>query len=175
MKALPQASAGREFPHRDHRREVERRNAGDDAERLAHGKQVDARTGAFGVLALEEMRNAAGELDDFQAALHVALGVGERLAVLGGQKPRQLVELLVRELEELHEHARAALRIGRRPARLRRFGNRDGVLDFGMLGQRDLGLHLAGIGIENVAEPSRSPLHLFAADEVADLAHAVSP
>ena len=121
------------------------------------------------------MRNAAGELDDFEAALHVALGVGERLAVLGGQQPRQLVELLLRQFEELHHHARAALRVGRRPGRLCRFGNRDGVLDLGVLGERDLGLHLAGVGIENVAEPPRSPLHLFAADEVADLAHAVSP
>jgi hypothetical protein len=44
-----------------------------------------------------------------------------------------------------------------------------------MLGQRDFGLHLAGIGIENVAAATLSPLHLFTADEVADLAHEVSP
>ena len=51
--------------------------------------EVDAGAGAFGVFALQQMRNAAGELDHFEAALDVALGVGEGLAVLGRQKPRQ--------------------------------------------------------------------------------------
>ena len=121
------------------------------------------------------MRNAAGELDHFEAALDVALGVGEGLAVLGREKPRQLVEFLLHQIEEFHQHARAPLRIGGGPGRLRRFGDRDGVLDLGVFGQRHLGLHLAGIGVEDVAEASRSPLHLFAADEVADLTHVVSP
>ena len=40
---------GRELPHRDHGGEVERRDARDDAERLAHGVEVDAGAGAFGV------------------------------------------------------------------------------------------------------------------------------
>ncbi len=35
-----------EHPHRDHRREVERRDAGADAERLAHREDVDAGAGA---------------------------------------------------------------------------------------------------------------------------------
>ena len=33
----------------------------------------------------------------------------------------------------------------------------DGVLDFGVLGESDLGLHIAGIGIENVAEAAGGP------------------
>ena len=49
----------------------------------------------------------------------------------------------------------------------------DRVLDLGVLGQRDLGLHLAGIGIEHIAEPPRTALDLLAADEMADLAHRV--
>src|ERR1700704_6472011 len=40
-----------------------------------------------------------------------------------------------------------------------------------MLGERDLRLHLAGVGIEHVAEASRTTLDRLAADEVADLAH----
>ena len=43
MKALPTAMATAEHPHRDHRREVERGDAGDDAQRLAHRIDVDAR------------------------------------------------------------------------------------------------------------------------------------
>ena len=56
------------------------------------------------------------------------------------------------QLEEFEHHARAALRIGGGPGRLRGLGIGDGVLDLGVLGERDLGLHLAGIGIEDVAE-----------------------
>ena len=36
----------------------------------------------FGELALEQVRDPAGELDDLEAARDLALGVGERLAVL---------------------------------------------------------------------------------------------
>ena len=85
------------------------------------------------------------------------------------------VDFLLRQFEEFHQHARAPLRIDRRPGRLRRLRHRDRVLDLGMFGEADFGLHLAGIGIENIAEPPRCPLHLLAADEVADLAHGLSP
>ena len=164
-----------EFPHRDHRREIKRGDAGDDAERLPHREQVDAGTGALGVFALEQVGNAAGELDHFEAALHVALGVGESLAVLGGEKPRQAIELLLRQFEKLHQHAGASLRIRRRPGRLRAFGHRDRVLDLGAVGECDPRLHLAGIRIEDVAEPPGCPLYLLAADEMADLPHRHSP
>jgi hypothetical protein len=44
-----------------------------------------------------------------------------------------------------------------------------------MLGEGDVGLHLAGIGIEDVAEATGGAGHFFAADEMADLAHGVLP
>ncbi len=127
MKALPQAMAGRALPQRDHGREVERRDAGDDAERLAHGVEVDAGPGAFRVLALHQVRDAAGELHHLEPALDVALGVGDGLAVLARQAVGELVVVAVGELEELHQHAGAALRVGRGPGRLRGLG----VLDRG--------------------------------------------
>ena len=108
---------GRGLPQRDHGGEIERRDAGDDAERLAHRIEVDARPRAFGVFALQQMRDAAGELDHLEPALDVALGVGEGLAVLGRQEPREIVVLGLDQLEELEHHARAALRIGGGPAR----------------------------------------------------------
>src|SRR5262245_9455271 len=40
-----------EHPHRDHGREVEWRDAGDDSQGLTHGIDVDAGAGAFGILA----------------------------------------------------------------------------------------------------------------------------
>ena len=76
----------REHPHRHHRREVERRDAGADAERLAHRPAVDAAPDLLGELALQQMRDAAGELDDLDAARDLALRVGEHLAVLGGDR-----------------------------------------------------------------------------------------
>src|SRR5882757_7519775 len=120
------------------------------------------------------MRDAAGELDHFEAALDVALGVGEGLAVLGRQQPGEAVELLLRELEELEQHARAPLRIGRGPGRLRRRGIGDGSLDLRCRGQGDLGLHLAGIGIEHVAAATGRAGDRLAADEMADLAHGLT-
>ena len=73
-----------EHPHRHHRGKVERRDAGDDAERLAHGPAIDAGADLLGELALEQLRDAGGELDDLKAARGFALRVGEDLAVLAG-------------------------------------------------------------------------------------------
>ena len=82
---------------------------------------------------------------------------------------------LLDQLEKFDHDAGAALRIGGGPGREGRLRIGDRLLDLGLGGQRDLGLHLAGIGIEDVAETSRCALHLFAADEVADLTHEFSP
>ncbi len=45
---------------------------------------VDAGRDLVGVLALEQLRDPAGELDDLQPALHLAERVGDDLAVLVG-------------------------------------------------------------------------------------------
>ena len=74
----------REHPQRHHRREVERRDAGHHAERLPHRVAVDAGADFFGELALEQLRNAGGELDHLDAPLHLAGGVRRDLAVFGG-------------------------------------------------------------------------------------------
>jgi hypothetical protein len=47
----------------------------------------------------------------------------------------------------------------------------DCVLDFGVLGERDLGLNLAGIGIKNIAKATGASLHRLTAYEMADLTH----
>ena len=121
------------------------------------------------------MRDAAGELDHFEPALDVALGVGEGLAVLGGEQPRQIVILALDQLQKFEHDAGAALRIGRGPARKRGLGIGDRFFDLGFCRQRDLGLHLAGIGIKDVAEAPGRALDLFAADKMANLAHVCSP
>ena len=80
------------------------------------------------------------------AALDVALGVGDGLAVLAGQAVGELVVVAVGELQELHQHAGAALRVGGGPGRLRGLGVLDGGGHLGLGGQRHLGAHLPSIG-----------------------------
>jgi len=62
-----------------------------DAKRLAHRIDVDARACALRVFALQHVRDAAAELDHFQPALDIALGIGNDLAVFGREQPRELV------------------------------------------------------------------------------------
>src|ERR1041385_5602780 len=98
------------------------------------------------------MRNAAGELDHLDAALDVALGVGQHLAVLGGEKRREALVLLGDQLQKLEHHARAPLRIGRCPCRESSLRVRDRLFDFRLAGKRALGLYLAKVALASKAE-----------------------
>jgi hypothetical protein len=91
----------RVHPHRDHDREVERRDPRTDAERLAERERVDVGRDLIGVLALGQLRDPAGVLDDLHAADDLALGVVENLAVLRGDDPRKLVHVALHEVAEL--------------------------------------------------------------------------
>ena len=77
-----------EHPQRHHHREVERRDAGDDADRLQHRVHVDAARHLGAVRALEQVRDAARELDAVEAAGDLAARVVEHLAVLAGDRGR---------------------------------------------------------------------------------------
>ena len=96
------------------------------------------------------MRNAERKFDHFDAALNVALGVGDRLAMLARQNVGELVVVLGDEIEELHQDASAALRIDRRPGDLRLFRvlDRGAHLSFG--GERDMRTHRAVHRLEDV-------------------------
>src|SRR3546814_8993497 len=84
-----------------------------DAQRLAHRIDVDAGACALGIFALQQMGDAAGEFDDFQAALDVALRVGQHLAMFGGEQQGQFVHILFDQLLEAEHDAGAALGVGR--------------------------------------------------------------
>ena len=100
---------GRPHPHGHHRREVERRDPGDDAERLADRVDVDPGRGLLRVVALEQRRDPADVLDHLDPALHLAQRVGEHLAVLGREQAREVLAVLVEELVDA-EHQVGALR-----------------------------------------------------------------
>ena len=93
-------------PHGHHRREVERRDPGDDAERLADRVDVDPRGRLLGEAALHQRRDAAGELDHLEAALHLPHRVREHLAVLVGEDARDLLAAIVDELADAEEDLR---------------------------------------------------------------------
>src|SRR3546814_6939022 len=83
-----------EHPHRDHRGEVERRDPGDHADRLAHRIDVDPRPGALGIFALQGVRDAAREFDHVEPALHVAARIGHHLAVRSEEHTSELQSLM---------------------------------------------------------------------------------
>ena len=86
MNALPHARAGPDFHIGIIAGKLNGVMPATTPKRLAHGIHVDARAGVLGELALEQMRDADGELDHFEAALDVAARVGDGLAVLAGQQ-----------------------------------------------------------------------------------------
>ena len=120
------------------------------------------------------MRDAAGELDHLQAALDVALGVGDDLAVLAGKDLGQFVDPAFDQSLEFEHHPRAALRIGRRPADLGPGGGLNGGVEFVGGGEGDARLNLPGIGIEDVAEATGGPVDGRSVHEMLNLAHAHS-
>src|SRR5699024_6989608 len=89
-------------------REVEGGNTGDDTQGLAHGPVVQPIGDLFGIVALEKLRDAAGKLDDINAAGHFTLGIAENLAMFGGKNGCQIIGVLVHEFKKLEDDARTS-------------------------------------------------------------------
>src|SRR3546814_10364290 len=106
-----------------------------DLQRLVRRVHVDAGTGALGVLALEQVRDAAGELDHFQPALQVAARIRQHLAVLAVQQPRQRVHVALEQALELEQHPRAPLRVDLRPRPLAFDRACDRAVELGRVGE----------------------------------------
>src|SRR3546814_1076909 len=77
---------------------------------MEEGDGVEAGAELFGKLAFQHLRDTASELDDLEAADQLALGVGEHLAMLGGDHRRQPVEIALDEVAEAEERAGADMR-----------------------------------------------------------------
>ena len=121
------------------------------------------------------MRDAERELDHLDAALDVALGVADRLAMLARQNVGKFVVVFGDEVEELHQYAGAALRIDRRPSELRRFRVLDRGANLGLGGERDVRAHRAVHRLEDFARSSRLARDVLAADEMPILDHVPLP
>ena len=172
-KGVAAGDGGGEHPHRDHGGEVERCDARGDAKRLAHRIDVDAGAGAVGVFALQHLRRADAVFDDFQPALHVALGIGEGLAMLAAQRLGQLVHVAVQQAHEGHQHAGAALRVHGGPGGLCGGGHFDGLVQLLFRGQRHLGLNLAGGRVHDIGKAAGRAFDMFAADIMGHFLHGI--
>src|SRR3546814_5261379 len=71
-----------------------------------HCIHVDAGAGALHIFALQRMRDAAGEFNDVEAALNVAAGVSNHLAMFGRKRPRQFFDILLNQFLEAEHDAR---------------------------------------------------------------------
>ena len=126
----------RQEPHRHHRRKVERRDGGAHAQRLSHDVAVDSGRDVLERRALHQRGRTAGHLDALDAAPDAAPRFVERLAVLRGDSPRQLVEVLFHQRFELVEHLRPGID-GRVTPRGKRTRSRlNGGIDIDGRGQR---------------------------------------
>ena len=136
-----------EHPHRDHGREVERRDAGDHAEGLLDRVHVDPAGDLLAVAALEERRDTACEFDVLNAAGELTSCIARHLAMLDRDELGDLCAVLVDELAELEHDLGALGERGEAPGGKGLLGIGDGPVDLGDRGETDLGLHLAGGGI----------------------------
>ena len=96
----------------------------------------------------------------------VALGILDGLAVLARQHLSQFVHVLIQELNEFHEHAGAALRVGGSPFRLGSLGVLNGCVHFRVAGQRHGCLNFAGCRIEDIAGAAAGACNTGAANEM---------
>ena len=158
----------RVHPHRHHGREVERRDARAHAQRLAEREQVHPSGDLVGVLALEQRRDAARELDDLQSALHLALRVREHLAVLVGDDLREVADAGVDQLaeREQHLHPLRQRRLAPRLERGRRGAHRRS--DVGCARQQHFRLLCPGGRVPHRAGAGALARDRFAADPVRD-------
>src|SRR5438876_175211 len=93
----------RKHPHRDHRWEVEGRDTGDHAERLADRVDVNARRSLFRVAALQKLWDTAREFEVLEAARDFTQGIGRNLAVFGREDGRDVGAVLVHEVPDLEQ------------------------------------------------------------------------
>ena len=110
---------------------------------------VDAGADILRHLALQKLRRRGRELDHLHAALDLALGIGQDLAVLLGDDGGERIDTLLEEVQEAVEDTRAAERGRAGPARRRGLRRRDRGLHLGRAAEPHGTDRLAGRRIEH--------------------------
>ena len=143
-----------EHPHRHHCREIEGRNARADTDRLTDRPAVDRGAHVLGEISTQQVRDAAGELDDLEPADHLAARIRQHLAVLERDEPCDLIEVRLDERLESEHDARALQGRRRGPRRQRAPCGRDRRRRLRRARERELRSHLAGRRVENATLPA---------------------
>ncbi|KPW69598.1 Fused ISPsy20 transposase IstB/transcriptional regulator LysR family protein [Pseudomonas cannabina] len=149
-KGVAAGNRHREHPQRNHRWEVERRDAGAHTNGLAQRVGIDAAGDVLGELAHLQRANRARVLDHLKAAKDIALGIGQRLALLGAQYRRNAPGVLADQRLQLEHdaHARADGRVT--PGAIGRVGGSNGGVDFTGCGERHLRKHFLRGRVDDV-------------------------
>ncbi len=107
-KAVTACKCYREHPHRHHGREVERRDTGNDTQRLTHRMAVDLGADIFGEFTLEQLRRAGCKFDNLDPAGDFAQRIGQNLAMFGGDCRGQFFGTVFKNAKEFIEDTRPA-------------------------------------------------------------------
>ena len=163
---VPARDGERQEPHWHHEREVERRDRGEDADRLADHVGVDPARDVLEVRALHQRGDAGGDLDALDAAPNLAGCVLDRLAVVAGDEERELVQSPLQPVLELEACAGALDRRRRAPARERVAGGPYRLVDVRRAGERHRSEKLAVRRVRHVERLDALGLDPAASDVV---------
>ena len=152
-------------PERDHGGEIEWRDAGRHAERLADGVTIDATGHVFERLAHEERGGAAGEFDVFQSAADIATRLGQRFAVLAGHALGQFLKVVFEQDLKLHQNPGSFDRRGFHPLGERVRGGADRLVDDIGAAERSFGDDFTDRGVVNRGGGDAGDVRPFSADE----------
>src|SRR5262249_11599427 len=147
--------------------------AGAEVDAAAERGSVDVARDGLGELALHELRDAAGELDDLESAVDLAERIRRDLAVLAGQERGDVLLVFLDELAVGEEDARPAGERGLAPAGEGLLRGRDRRVDVPSRTQRDpprllSGARVVGRTMTAIAVDELAP------DPVCDVAHVCS-
>ena len=159
----------REHPERDHGGEVEGRDTSTHPKGRPEGGEIHVLADSGHGLAQQQVCVAAAVLHHLQPSHHVALGVGQGLALLQGDQLGQLSdvgldELLVSEHDLLSRHC-----TGLTPGSKCRLGTLHCLLHLGLGSLGHLGDHLVSGGVVDVYPSLRAGLHPLTVDDVLGL------
>jgi len=171
-EGIPAGERNRHHPQRHHRRKVERRDTGTNAEGLSEIKAVDVGPDIRRELTLQKLWYPAGELNDLNAARDRTSGIVKRLAMFARHHLGQFIDVLAEQfLEAEHDAGTIDGRAGR-PFLKRSLCCRDGRSYRFAIGQFDFGDLFAGCRIVHRTRSTCSCSRIAAADKMTNPLHA---
>ena len=145
-----------DHPQRHHPRKIERRDSGNDSQRLPNLVHIHAAAGLLRKSTLQQMRNTARELHIFEAPRHLAHPVGHRLAIFKTDNLRQARTILHNQFVKPKHDLRAPRERSTAPLMRCRFGRCDRPIHIFDRRETHLGNHFTRRRIHHRPAASRS-------------------